>query len=53
MTPAAPVRRPCPRCGDLDTHRVHRTWWDRLLGRTAVFRCDECGRRFTRPGSGH
>lgn len=41
----------CPRCKSTDIHRTKRNWWDHLLRRERVYRCDGCRRRFTLPAA--
>ncbi|HUX67029.1 MAG TPA: hypothetical protein VMV31_06045 [Terriglobales bacterium] len=40
----------CPRCNSQDIRRVRRTWWDHLLRRRRVYRCDGCQHRFAPAG---
>jgi len=36
----------CPQCGSVAIHRSRRSAWDRLLGRSALYRCEVCATRF-------
>ena len=40
----------CPRCSSFDVRRVKRRWWDHILRRRRVYRCDGCQHRFARTG---
>jgi len=39
----------CPYCGSTDFRRSHRRWYDRLMKRPKMARCQKCRRRFPRP----
>jgi hypothetical protein len=55
--PSAPVENPtkpdnpggCPRCGSTDWRRSHCRFWERLIGRRRMVRCQACRARFPRP----
>ncbi|MGH9431602.1 MAG: hypothetical protein ACRD3T_08670 [Terriglobia bacterium] len=39
----------CPRCGDKQFERTHRTWLERRLNRPLMARCLSCSQRFPFP----
>jgi hypothetical protein len=39
----------CPRCGSGLYHRSHRRWYERLVGRPRMARCEKCHNRFPYP----